>query len=1086
MSRASVIIALCFGLLISGHSDAGVRLRGGGYIAPVGTQTIASISLSNSTFAPGIAASVVGTLGATMSPASPPFSGSWSLSTSATNCTPSNGTNNSSFQISGNTLKTIGALASGTYAVCVAATQSGISNSPLGQPFTLTAQAFASAQLSCDPSCAFTAGTAGTIGNASATLTPASPAFSGTWSLQFSGTDHAGTTCDTHSSYFSISGNTVSATSSAVAGTYHVCTVATLAGIGGSPFVQAETITGITSGGPTMFVAGRDCNANLTLTNGGLTVTGPSTTPAFFGYPCRASKAKYSGLQYYEVTLVTNNTTYPIAFGFANNGTAQPWSGGWDPNASSPNFFAADANETGYATSWSGGGPALGLKNTAIGTASGWTAGKTAGVALNLNTDSPQIWVTTDVANLVCNGSGGAGTTAPMWNGSCAHDPSLPGSGTPVTGNTGAQTFLPGWGYFPAMQIAGPQTSSGLTTSLTFNFGASSFLGTVPSGYSAWNAAGGGVPTPGPNTAALPSNGQTMNVANAPGWQASTSYAAGSRVVAGPALVTGGNPGTYTSGSALYLWAANATGGPYTSGSSRPAGFGSCANPANTGGGFTGSTPAGWAGATTVADNGITWTCLTAVDYVTMTGAMADDKLWQASTKYYPYQIVTWTDGNAYQVPQSAPSPCTSYSGSGGPPADTGGCGWGLYASLVYSSKVNILPHQIHYGGAAGPKERQGNYDTNVIIWYGGVAKQKYEVAVAGESNPMRLWWHQSQVGDATVYAYQNYGVEAFNSGLGVAAPNVIPYSVAPGDAWQNNASHASTPLAVNPALGVTWYNAQTTGNTDDPASAGDYNSYFTNLQIKSVNGGAFTECCSAPYRGGALRISGDIIDAGGGFCAVYIDSYNVLHDDAIIYRGTATGGCAYADSYATTAFYNNTIVGPGASACPTCIAIYIDKTNVAGATEAPVNNTVVMGFAHMWACSTAHAGTDCGTVGSSNNATDLGTTDSGTGTPPSPFNTGGATATYFNPPGVGSTCTPPGNSSSCANLTAASNFVNPLLSTGPDLRIVNSSANIYGGGSSATGGAGYVVGPDIYGTPRPQSGRYDIGAMQCPSASCP
>lgn len=94
----------------------------------------------------------------------------------------------------------------------------------------------------------FTTGTAGTVGTATANMTSGS--FTGTWSLRTSGVDHAGATCNNYGTNFAIvSGtgvltNTTGAAAGANAG---LCVVATQAGVVGSPFVQAETITG--SGG---------------------------------------------------------------------------------------------------------------------------------------------------------------------------------------------------------------------------------------------------------------------------------------------------------------------------------------------------------------------------------------------------------------------------------------------------------------------------------------------------------------------------------------------------------------------------------------------------------------------------------------------------------------------------------------------------------------------------------------------------------------------------------------------------------------------------------------------------------------------
>src|SRR5262249_19839577 len=99
--------------------------------------------------------------------------------------------------------------------------------------------------MSCGSNCAFTAGTAGTIGTAGATLSNGS--FTGTWSLQTSGMDHAGTTCNNYGSDFSINTSTggLANNSSAAAQSYPgVCVVATQSGLTNSPYVQALTITG--------------------------------------------------------------------------------------------------------------------------------------------------------------------------------------------------------------------------------------------------------------------------------------------------------------------------------------------------------------------------------------------------------------------------------------------------------------------------------------------------------------------------------------------------------------------------------------------------------------------------------------------------------------------------------------------------------------------------------------------------------------------------------------------------------------------------------------------------------------------------
>ncbi len=95
-----------------------------------GTQSISSVSLSNSSFAGGSASgTVVGTISEVMSPTSPAFSGTLSLS----------GTGSSNFQIVGSNLETSGVVATGTYSnLNIVATESGAVGSPFTQAETIT------------------------------------------------------------------------------------------------------------------------------------------------------------------------------------------------------------------------------------------------------------------------------------------------------------------------------------------------------------------------------------------------------------------------------------------------------------------------------------------------------------------------------------------------------------------------------------------------------------------------------------------------------------------------------------------------------------------------------------------------------------------------------------------------------------------------------------------------------------------------------------------------------------------------------------------------------------------------------------
>lgn len=110
----------------------------------------------------------------------------------------------------------------------------------------------------------FVAGTAGTVGTISVTLS--SGPFTGALSLQTTGTDHAGTTCNNYGSDFAISGSSLNNTTTPTTGSYPgVCVVAMQGTATNSPYVQAFTLTGGTTG--------PEIGSGFTLVNNGSTAT---------------------------------------------------------------------------------------------------------------------------------------------------------------------------------------------------------------------------------------------------------------------------------------------------------------------------------------------------------------------------------------------------------------------------------------------------------------------------------------------------------------------------------------------------------------------------------------------------------------------------------------------------------------------------------------------------------------------------------------------------------------------------------------------------------------------------------------------
>jgi hypothetical protein len=133
---------------------------------------------------------------------------------------------------------------------CLTATQTGVTNSPYSQAFTLIGTGGPPPPVFTNLSMTglnFSAGTASTVGTASATVSSGTNAP--TWSIKTSGVDtFSGATCN-NNSVFSVNSATgvVSVNSSGLAQSYSgTCLQATQAGVGNSPYSKAFTIVGTT------------------------------------------------------------------------------------------------------------------------------------------------------------------------------------------------------------------------------------------------------------------------------------------------------------------------------------------------------------------------------------------------------------------------------------------------------------------------------------------------------------------------------------------------------------------------------------------------------------------------------------------------------------------------------------------------------------------------------------------------------------------------------------------------------------------------------------------------------------------------
>lgn len=810
----------------------------------------------------------------------------------------------------------------------------------------------------------------------------------------------------------------------------------------------------------TTFTSG-DCNANITITGAGLTLTS-TQTGNFVG--CRASVGKQSGLPYYEATV--NHAPVATVFGVAGGGagtspTASAWwstaAGVQAGNTQTAAVMGQDGN-----TFWNN---VRGTGGTAL------VSGKTVGLAFNLNTDPWAYWATNDVTNLVCNGSGSSGSTSPKWNGTCASDPSLPGTGNPIgvfpsgsTAGTGSAFFIPGGAVWPIWQ-------GEVLDSATFNFGAASFVGTIPSGFTAWNNSSGNTAYPGPINPLL------INVSNAPGFLISTAYTSGNRVNAG----AGWNGSAYTSGLPVCVFGLVT---PGTSGTDPTVFNTACASgtPSNTGGIPGGS----WPGATTVTSGGATFALLSRIDYATNTGAFSDTSvIWAPSTQYPGISYVRNGSGcasggspcNLYLQQQLFADPATCVSGTGsGPPASDGTCHWVLLGALTYSSNANIWPTMQFFGANSA----QFNFNVKIVDWYGGSAQQIYGPQQPGEALPTLMAYHDDLPQDQGFYCKGGYGISGRSDNC---MPYITNFTVAPGDSFADNFT-TSTPLRIDQTKGVTITNTMTwvgysgsfVGSSGEPIGFSDNAVAISRFQLESVNGMVLP---AHDYNGPGnqhmnnMQVSNSILQSGAnGSGGVFCDAACSAINSVLIVPSTASGSVGIEFGYQNMVVANDIIVGVGATNS-TCVS---NRGQFANLWPTVQYNNLCVGFPNPWA--TGNGVTWTFLVGS-NNATDAPAGGYG-GT----FaDANGNTLQSGQLPGVNtSTGCGVGQASPCSGLTAANQLVNPTPGGSFDGRI-KTGADIIGAGflystaGALLGGGTATNVTDIIGQAWAASpSRYDIG----------
>lgn len=529
----------------------------------------------------------------------------------------------------------------------------------------------------------------------------------------------------------------------------------------------------------------------------------------------------------------------------------------------------------------------------------------------------------------------------------------------------------------------------------------------------------------------------TSQVHNAPGWKPNTVYNPANgpktRVNSGPGWLPATN--SYVPGQPLAAY--ELVSGTCTSG---------------TAGGPTGTGAA-------IADGTCIWKHLSATDYISITGWSFDAPPWQAGPYNYFAIVASGTPLRAYSLQDVA-----GCANSTAPPTGNGvnvivttadGCKWQYRADITYSSGASRIPHQTYTNGNTQTATIRMVNDHRAELWN----DREYLAGQNGEANPIQVRYHND---------YKQEGGLLVGC-LTTRCPRIL-ITTAPGESFRDSLLPTDPLTGYDKTKGVAIRN--TTKDQWPLTAAGlDLHDNYTDidgLQIKSDLGTAidglnsFSNYMSIDrsiLHGGATGSAGPTTRAG-----VSVDFGVVISNSLILSGGRFGVVCKY-----PCFLLNSTVVGisPG--------------NNIAGVhsgwnwttTGPTVANTVISGFQYS-ASSTEIPGctTHCVTWHGSNNVTDsvVSLTGSFTGI--------GNTLDYAWPL--------PGTTYGASSMFWASSDyrpTGPLLGAGAPFgpftlpQSVSSPANLRTYNRDT---------PDIFGTARPGSGGFDVGAYQTAGAVPP
>lgn len=534
---------------------------------------------------------------------------------------------------------------------------------------------------------------------------------------------------------------------------------------------------------------------------------------------------------------------------------------------------------------------------------------------------------------------------------------------------------------------------------------------------------GGLLPTPGT------SNTIISQIHNAPGWHPSHTYVYHTgpytRVLNGPGW--NADSRTYNPGKTLDAYQLTSRGSCVSARRGGPTGTGS-----------------------DIADGTCRWKYLSSVDYISITGWAFDNRHWQSGTAYrYGDYVVSGAPLRAYE--QVKASGCTSTVAPAGTAEGSGtsfttpdGCQWKYWADIDYSSEKSYIPTQQYLQGSRKKAVVRLTKTYQADLWN----DREYVAGEHGEAVPIRLQAHFDYTRDDFPYSPEGIVLTCQSQ------CHDIIVTAAPGESFADSLTPSNPLTGYDPAKGVAIRNP--TWNLADGLELRDNGVKLIGLQIKSDHGIGLGG--GETHGGNGVAVQDCIVAGGRGTDpAIFLDTHLLVANSLVV----AHGAVGIQEDYPGTVLHS-TLVNPNRVANSIAIAsgwdwIFVGQT---------VSNAAIFGFAHDAGSTTPSQTT---TWFGSHNATDAPVGDSGT------LTLGSHTSATVNIlPG-----TTYGESASAA-----------FVAFPDDYRLRDGSPLIGAGSAFGPFEPACLKGkpcppvytldsPDIIGAPRPQDGRYDIGAWQ-------